>query len=152
MKRRVFIGAALVSAFVSACPALAGNVTEGSLEISGAFSRATPKNAKVGIAYMTIRSLGAADRLIGFSSPACERPEIHTHITDDGGIMRMRKVEAIDIPAGGVAELKPGGLHLMMMKLTGQLVEGDTVEVTLIFENAGEVTVTVPVKGAGATG
>lgn len=151
MKRRVFIGAALVSALVSTTPALAGDVTTESLEISGAFSRATPKNAKVGVAFMTIRSLGPADKLVAYTSPACKRPEIHTHIADDGGIMRMRKVESIEIPAGGEAQLKPGGLHLMMMMLNGQLVEGTEVEVTLIFEKAGKVTVTVPVKGPGAT-
>lgn len=65
--------------------------------------------------------------------------------------MRMRQVEAIDVPAGGSAELKPGGLHLMMIDLTGQLVEGETVDVTLVFEQAGEVNVTLPIKGPGAT-
>ena len=74
---------------------------------------------------------------------------MHTHINDDG-VMRMRQVEAIDIPAGGVAELKPGGLHLMMIDLTRQLVEGETVEVTLEFETAGTVTLTLPIKAPGA--
>ncbi|MDU8928521.1 copper chaperone PCu(A)C [Alisedimentitalea sp. MJ-SS2] len=150
MKRRVFLGVALVSMAMTGLPATAGDVTTDSLEISGAFSRASPKMAKAGAGFMTIRSLGPADTLLGFKSPACERPELHTHIKGEGGIMMMRKVEAIDIPAGGEAVLQPGSLHLMFIKLTEQLVEGQEIEATLIFEKAGEVKVTLPVKGPGA--
>lgn len=147
--RRTMI-AGLVAAGLLANATHAQEATTDTLEISGGFARASAGMAKAGAAFMTITSLGEADRLVAFSSPACARPELHTHINDDG-VMRMRQVEAIDVPAGGSAELKPGGLHLMMIDLTGQLVEGETVDVTLVFEHAGEVNVTLPIKGPGAT-
>ncbi len=148
---RALIAHLLAAAVALTSPAFAQQaVTEG-LEISGGFARATPSLAKVGIAFMTIRSLGAADRLVGYTSPACNRPEMHTHIEQDG-VMKMRQVEAIEVPAGEVVELKPGGLHLMMIDLNEQLVEGGTVDFTLVFETAGEVAVTVPILGVGAMG
>ncbi len=132
-------------------PAFAQQAATDNLEISGGFARATPELAKVGAAYLTITSLGTADRLVGFTTPACNRPELHTHIDEDG-VMRMRQVDAIDVPAGGVAELKPGGLHMMLIDLNGHLVEGETLDLTLVFEEAGEVAVTVPIKALGAMG
>ena len=141
--------AGLAAAGLLANPTRAQDATTETLEISGAFARATADMAMAGAAFMTITSRGAADRLVAFSSPACTRPELHTHINDNG-VMRMRQVEAIDVPAGGTVELKPGGLHLMMIDLTRQLVEGETVEVTLVFESAGEVSVTLPIKAPGA--
>ena len=119
------------------------------LEVSDGFARATPALAATGIAYLTIRSLGPADRLLGFRSPACDRPELHTHIEQDG-VMMMRQVDGIDIPAGGTVALRPGVYHLMLIDLAKQLVGGELREVTLIFEQAGEVTVELPIKGIAA--
>lgn len=149
MDRRSFIAASVAASFVFATPTIAQNAETDNLMISGAFTRASPKMAGAGAGFMTITSKGAADRLVGFKSPNCERPELHTHIHDNG-MMRMRQVEAIDVPAGGMVELKPGSFHLMFIKLSEQLIEGDTVEATLIFEQAGEVPVTLAVKGPGA--
>lgn len=98
---------------------------------------------------MTITSKGEADRLVAFKSPACNRPELHTHIHDNG-VMRMRQVEAIDVPAGGSVKLEPGSFHLMCIDLNGQLVEGAEIEATLSFEKGGDVMVKLPVKGPGA--
>jgi len=149
--RRSLIAGLAAAALTLTSPAFGQNATTDTLEITGAFARATAPMAKAGAAFMTIRSLGAADRLVGFSTDACNRPELHTHIENDG-IMQMRQVEAVEIPAGGVAELKPGGYHLMMIDLNRQLVEGETVTLTLKFENAGEVTLEVPVLSIGAMG
>jgi copper(I)-binding protein len=124
-------------------------VVAGDLEISGAFARASPMMAGAGAGFMTIKSNGAADTLIAFKSPACNTPELHTHINDNG-MMKMRAVEKIDIPEGGAAVLEPGGLHLMFIDLVEPLKEGTEVPVTLVFEKAGEVAVTLPVKGPGA--
>jgi periplasmic copper chaperone A len=148
-RRAVIASLALAGLFLST-PVHAQSASTDNLEISGGFARASAGMAMAGAGFMTITSRGEPDRLLAFSSPACTRPELHTHINDNG-VMRMREVEAIDIPAGGQAELKPGGLHLMMIDLTGQLVEGETVEVTLVFEQAGDVTLTLPIKGPGAT-
>ncbi len=149
MKRRTFIASAAATMSFALHPALAEDVQTENLVISGAFSRANPKTAMAGAGFMIIRSLGEADRLIGFTSPACNRPELHTHINDNG-IMRMREVEAIDVPAGGEARLEPGGLHLMFIDLNQQFVEGESLEATLIFEKAGEVPITLVIKGPGA--
>ncbi|WP_319823509.1 copper chaperone PCu(A)C [Thalassovita sp.] len=147
--RRAALVSLALACCMSAVPALSQDARTETLEISGGFTRASPKMAQVGAGFLTIRSLGEADRLVGFTSPACTRPELHTHIHDNG-VMRMRQVDAIDIPAGGKVALQPGGLHLMMIGLTAPLSEGDTVPLTLIFEQAGEVQISLPVKGPGA--
>ena len=147
MKRRTALFAAVALTMTAAFPAFAQEALTDTLEITGGFTRASV--SPNGAGFLTIRSKGEADRLVAFRSPQCNRPELHTHINDNG-IMRMRQVEAIDVPAGGMVELKPGGLHLMMIDLTGPLAEGDIVDVTLIFEKAGEVAVSLPVKKPGA--
>lgn len=101
--------------------------------------RATAPGAKVGGGYVLIRNAGAAaDRLVGASSPAAARVELHTHIRE-GEVMKMREVRAFDVPARGSFELKPGGAHLMFMELKRPFKEGESVPVTLKFETAGEL-------------
>lgn len=149
-QRRVFI-AGCAAALLVAGPLAAQEAQTDSLEITGGFARATAPMAKVGAAFLTIRSLGPADRLLGYETPACNRPELHTHIESDG-VMQMRQVEAIEVPAGGEAVLEPGGFHLMMIDLNAQLVEGGTVALTLLFEQAGAVALEVPIVALGAMG
>lgn len=151
LDRRNLIAGIAATALVRVVPAAAQQAVTETLEISGGFARATAPMAQVGAAFLTIRSLGPADRLLGYATPVCNRPELHTHI-EDGGVMRMRQVEAIDVPAGGVVELMPGGFHLMMIDLNEQLVEGATVPLSLLFETAGEVALEVPVLALGAMG
>lgn len=134
---------------LSGVSGLAQDATTQTLEISGGFTRASPKVAHAGAGFMTIRSLGQADRLLAFRSPICTQPELHTHVNENG-MMRMRQVPHIDIPAGGETVLKPGSLHLMFINLTEPLDEGKMVPVTLVFEQAGEVTLELPVKAPGA--
>lgn len=150
-QRRTLIAGLAAAALFSTGPAFAQHAMTDNLEVTGGFARETAPMAKVGAAFMTIRSLGEADRLVAYTTPVCNRPELHTHIENDG-VMQMRQVEAIDVPAGGVVELKPGGFHLMMIDLNQQLVEGETVAITLVFERAGEVAIEVPVKAMGAMG
>jgi periplasmic copper chaperone A len=149
INRRAILATLALAGVMLSTPALAQQASTDNLEISGAFARASAGKAMAGAAFLTVTSLGEADRLVAFSSPACNRPELHTHINDNG-VMRMRQVEAIDVPAGGEAVLKPGGLHLMMIDLNTQLIEGETVDVTLVFEQGGEIDVTLPIKGPGA--
>lgn len=149
MKRRSLVAGLAMMFVLGATPLCAQQPSATGIEIEGGFLRASPGMATTGAGFMTIRSIGAADRLVAFHTPACTRPELHTHINDNG-IMRMRQVEAIDVPAGGVTELKSGGLHLMLIDLVAPLKEGDLVPVTLVFEKAGEVSVELPVKPIGA--
>ncbi len=149
MNRRLFTMSAITALIFTSFSTIAQEAKTQNLEISGAFARASPKMVSAGAGFMTIRSLGESDRLIAFSSPACDQPELHTHIHDNG-MMRMRQVDAIDIPAGGEAKLEPGGFHLMFIGLTGKLAEGESVDVTLTFEKAGEINITLPIKKSGA--
>lgn len=125
-------------------PAGAGDIT-----VVEAWARATPPGAKSGAAYFSFKNSGAADRLIGATTPAARRPELHTHIKD-GGVMRMRPIDGVDIPAGGMAMMAPGGDHVMLMGLAGPLKKGASFPMTLTFERSGAVTIQVSVRGIGA--
>jgi len=121
------------------------------VRVDDAWARATAPGAKIGAGYMKITSSGAADRLVGASSPAAARVELH--VTDKkGDVMRMRQVKAYDIPAGGSFELSPGGAHLMLVDLKAPLKEGAKVLLALRFEKAGEVKVELRVRALGASG
>ena len=114
------------------------------------WARATPGMAKNGGAYMTLQNGGKmADRLVAADADVAERVEIHTHINDNG-VMRMRKIDGIDVPAGETVMLKPGGYHVMFIGLHKPLKEGESFPVTLTFEKGGKQTVTVEIKKVGA--
>ncbi len=123
---------------------------EQTLTIEAPFARASIGQAKNGAAYLTIKNQGpTADRLIGVRADVSNRVELHTH-DHKGGVVRMRAVEGINVPAGGQATLKPGGDHIMFMGLKAPLGKGTDVPITLVFEKAGTITVTIPVKGIAA--
>lgn len=131
--------------------AWAHDTTIGNLTIEHAWSRATGQT-RPGAGYMVIHNKGAeADRLVAAESPIAGRVELHAHIMEND-VAKMVPVEAIDVPAGGMAELKPHGFHLMLMELKQPLAEGDTFPVTLVFEHAGRVDVTFVTQAAGSTG
>jgi copper(I)-binding protein len=132
-------------------PAGPAAVIAGSLEISGAFTRATLPNAPVGGGYLTIVNTGSSDDcLLSATSTVAGEVQIH-EMRMDGQMMRMAELpEGIPLPAGSTVTLAPGGLHLMLMSLTGPLVEGTTVPVTLIFEKAGPIEIGLSVGPVGA--
>jgi len=129
----------------------AEEITAGSLKISAAWARATPKGASVGGGYLTITNIGAApDRLVGGSSDVCTHFEVH-EMGMDHGVMKMRPVtNGLEIKPGQTIELKPGGYHLMFVGLKGSFEQGQRVKATLDFEKAGRVPVDFTVKGIGA--
>lgn len=107
---------------------------------------------RVGAGFLTLRNGGSApDRLVSARAEVAQRVELHTHLHENG-VMRMRPVPAIEVPAGGQVMLQPGGFHLMLIDLKQALNRGDRVPVTLVFERAGEVQVTLEVQAAGARG
>ncbi len=122
---------------------LAGlSLAQPKIEVKDAWVREVPPNSKMSAAYMVIENKGKeADKLVDASNNVSEITELHETIEG-----RMRRVRAIDIPADGKVELKPGGLHVMLINLKKPLKEGDTVELTLKFEKSGEVKVQAPVK------
>ena len=143
----------LALAAICAGPASAQQVKIGDLVLDHAWARATPGGAKVGGGYLTIENKGATpDKLIGGSSPAAAKVEVH-EMAMNNGVMTMRPVKGgLSIPPGQSVTLMPGGYHIMLMELKAPLKKGDKVPVTLAFEKAGEVKVTLDIQGIGATG
>ncbi|MGI9483693.1 MAG: copper chaperone PCu(A)C [Hyphomicrobiales bacterium] len=121
----------------------------GAMEMEFKAGYITVKNATVratlpgspAAAYFLVANDGSTDeKIVAASSPKAERVELHMHHEEDG-VMKMRKIESIDIPANSVVYLKPGGLHMMMFGLTAVPDAGDMVPLTVTFENAGKVDI-----------
>jgi copper(I)-binding protein len=145
MHRRTLLAAACLLAM----PAAAQQA--GEIVVTRAWTRAAGQNG-TGAGFLSIANRGtAADRLVGASSPIARVTEIHTHIRE-GDILRMRPVAAVELPPGETVTLQPGGFHLMLIGLKEPLIQGQTVPVTLRFERAGEVEVTLAIQPAGARG
>ncbi len=121
-------------------------LTGDALRVENPMSRPSPLMAGTGAAYMMIvNPTEMADRLVAVSSPAAKVGEIHETV-NDGGVMRMvPQPDGFEIPAKSVLELKPGGKHLMLIDLVAPLEIGQEIELTLTFEKAGEMVITVPV-------
>jgi periplasmic copper chaperone A len=116
------------------------------LSVVSAWSRATPGGAKTGAVFLEINAAPeAGDRLLAASGTVADAIEIHTH-TNDGGVMKMRKVEGIDVPEGGAAKLVPGGDHIMLIGLKQPLKAGEAFKLKLTFEKAGAIDVDVTVR------
>lgn len=108
--------------------------------------RVVPPVSKMSAAFMVIRNEGdESDYLVGARSEVAKVVEIHRTFMEDG-VMKMRKLERVPVPAGGSVELKPGGIHVMLIGLKKTLKSGQTVEITLIFKKSGEVSIEVPVR------
>jgi copper(I)-binding protein len=87
-----------------------------------------------------------ADTLLMVKSDVAEMVQIHLSEVDANGIASMHEVTGVELPAHGVAELKPGGYHVMLMGLKQEIKEGDLIEFTLVFQNAGEMTIEAVVR------
>jgi copper(I)-binding protein len=130
-----------------AAAAQANDYKAGELTIAQPYARATVPNQPSGAAYMTIDNTGKnADKLIGASSPVAKSVQIHT-MSMDGNVMKMREVSDIELKPSTKTELKPGhGYHLMLIGLKQPLKAGEKFPVTLNFEKAGKVDVSVSVE------
>ena len=142
--------------FVAAVGLLGGDAASASdgkgVTVKDAFARATIGQGRVGAVYLMIHNMsGTMDRLVGASTEVAKRAELHTH-RHENGVMKMRPIEGVEVPAGGMATLKPGGDHVMLMGLSALLKEGSHFPLVLTFEKAGEVSVMVAVGGVGASG
>ncbi len=126
-------------------------VTLGDLVLYDAFTRAMPPTARAGGGFVTIVNTGMNDdRLVSAASPAAEAVQLHT-MKMDNGVMVMRELEnGVELPAGKAVALKPGGMHIMFIDAVAPFAEGETVDVTLSFEKAGEVTLHLPVGALGS--
>lgn len=113
----------------------------------GGWARSSPMGAPNGAVFGLLVNLGAEpDMLVSASTPAAAVVELHETVMGDGDVMQMRPVEGgFMVLPDDYLELKPGGLHIMLIDLTQPLVAGETLELTLNFEHVGDVLVTVPI-------
>ena len=120
-------------------------------QIDHPWARASAGAAKNGAAFMVLTVKGTGDKLTGFASPVAASAELHETI-DDKGIMKMRPVPNLTLEPGKPVTLAPGGYHVMLMGLKAPLKAGDAFPLTLKFEHAPDMTITVNVEGMGGMG
>jgi copper(I)-binding protein len=121
------------------------------ISLEHVWARASAGSAAMGAAYLTVTDNGTPDRLVGASTPAAASAQLHETINDNG-VMKMRPVAAIVLDPGKPVTLAPGGYHVMLMGLKNPLNAGDSFPLTLTFEHAQPIAVTVKVEAAGASG
>lgn len=131
-----------VSASLLSLPAASHDFSIGDIEIGHPWARLAPASAPVAGGYLTLTNTGAQpDTLIGGTTAAAERVEIHEMRIEDG-VARMRPLrDGQEIGPGASVELEPGGTHLMFVNPVRAFSEGERFEVTLAFAQAGDVTV-----------
>lgn len=135
---------AVLFAVVGLCPTC---LWASDLSISQAWVRATIGQGNVTAGYFTLDNTGDADdRLLSVSTSVATKAEVHTTSMGEGGVMRMRPVEVLEMPAGEKVALKSGGDHLMLMGISKPLKDGETVVLKLEFERAGTILVEAPVS------
>ena len=107
--------------------------------------RATPPGSTTSAMYLTLMNHGDKDiNLVAASSEISDRLELHTHSAENG-VMKMKQVESVTVPAHGSTELIPHGNHVMIFDITQPLTAGETITVELTFDNQSTLKVKVPV-------
>jgi copper(I)-binding protein len=125
---------------------LAGCSSSG-LSVADVWGRPSPSVAANAAFYLTIESHSdTADQLVSADSSACGTTELHEMYDAGDGVMGMRPVQEIDIPAKGSVTLAPGGLHVMCIGRLADFAPGDRVPLTLEFRNAGTIEVDVTIR------
>lgn len=116
------------------------------------WARPTAGAGTTGAAYFAITNHGAADALVGASTPVAASAGVH-ETTNDNGVMKMRPVASVALVPGKTVTFRPGGYHVMLIGLHAPLKAGDSFPLTLTFAHAQPITVTVKVQaGAGGMG
>jgi len=144
-----FAFVALLTTFAGS--AVAQTTATSTITIEQPWARATAAGAKTGAVYMTLDNKASTpDRLAGASSDVADKIQIH-EMKVVNGVMQMRELAGgLSIPASGSVVLKPGSYHVMLIGLKKPLTAGEKFPLTLIFEKAGNISVTVPVQAMGA--
>ena len=144
MKFNTLLAAAALS--LSCATACAADFASNGLEFNDLWVRASVPGQVNGAGYLQITNKTThPDRLLSVESDAATRIELHNVITENG-VAQMRQVQGIDLPAGGVARLAPGGYHVMFLQLTAPFKQDGQIPVVLKFEKAGEVRENFTVK------
>ena len=119
-------------------------VTAQELLIENAYIPQPPPGAPAS-AYLTLKNTGPRKTLVDVDSAQAAMAMIHETVVVDG-VGKMKHVDAIDIPQNGQVQLAPGGIHIMLMRLSSPLQVGDEVSITLIFADQQKQEIRVPVK------
>jgi copper(I)-binding protein len=151
MKARSTLVAAIAAGLLLCIEhASAHEYTLGTIRIIHPWSRATPPGAQTGGSYMKLENKGAADRLVSISTNVADAAELHS-MSMEGDVMKMQRLDkGVELPADKTVELKPGGLHIMLVGLKASLKEGQSFPLKLKFEKAGEISVDVKVDSITA--
>jgi len=144
MKLSTLFTTAMLSAALFSTASWANNAAD--IEVKNPFAREVPPGAPASASFMMLKNnSGKAIKIISAESDIAKVVELHTH-TNDNGVMRMRKIDFIEIPANGMTELKPGGLHIMLIGPKEPLKASQTIEVKLNYADGSSETVAMPVK------
>ena len=139
----------LITAACAAGVTLLSTAALAQVTVKDAWVRATVAQQKATGAFMQLQSAQDA-KLVSAQSPVAGVVEVH-EMAMDGGVMKMRAVPSLALPAGKAVDLKPGGYHVMLMDLKGQVKDGDTVPVTLVIEGPDgkrqNIEVKAPARG-----
>ena len=135
---------AAMVALTTAVAAQAQSPAKTEVKVFDVWARTTVPGASVSAAYMHIKSAKPM-KLVKAESPVAGMTEIHQMSMKDG-VMNMSAIDAVEIPAGKLIDLKPGGLHVMLMQLKQPIKKGDEVPLKLTFEDAAKKTIVLDVK------
>ncbi|MFB0993837.1 MAG: copper chaperone PCu(A)C [Paracoccaceae bacterium] len=141
---------ALASVFTLLIATLNGAVatTHGGMKVINSYAIAASSTAQSGAIFMQIiNHTSKDDQLLSVASDIAARVEIHEHLALADGVMRMQEVAGgITITSKQILSLQRGGHHVMLMGLNRPLVKGESFELTLNFQHAGSVTITIPIR------
>lgn len=143
--RHIFLFAAAIA--LTACGGHSHDHAGEGIEISNAVINPPLPGQTTGVAFLRLDNHGEDDRLVAVTSSVSGRIELHTHLNEDG-VMKMRRIEGIELPHGKAVELKPGSFHIMLFDAEMQL--GDEAVLTLDFEKADDLTIVAPIEQRGA--
>ena len=132
-------------------PAAADEYRLGDLVVHGPWAREMPPVAETGAVYFRIESRGSEDRVVSVHTPVAEGAELHTHEMEDG-VMKMLRLPSTEVPAQGELVFEPGDRHVMLIGLSRALVAGESFPMTLHFEGAGVIELSVRVRASEEAG
>ncbi|HET7167820.1 MAG TPA: copper chaperone PCu(A)C [Candidatus Limnocylindrales bacterium] len=145
---RVALAAVIAAAVLGACSSAAAP-SAGAMRVEDAWARPSMGMDRAAAAYLVVvNDTGVADALVGARSPAAATVELHETAADASGQMAMHPIDRIDLPVGGRAALEPGGTHIMLIDLTGDLVAGQQIDLTLDFATAPDLVVKATVRAS----
>lgn len=151
--KKIFVFVLAGALLLSAC---GGGMTEDEhgegVEAHDYWARAAMAGGNSAVYMLLHNHSTEGDTLLSASSDVAEAVELHLSQMNADGTMAMVQQEKIDLPADGEVELKPGSYHIMLIGLKQELVVGSEITITLTFEHAGEITLTVPVKDTAEMG